>query len=105
MDASVKDVLVRRIGFLPQGPVAWLFAARGLFKLEEWHLCTEALTQCLRSPKTAKEAQHLLGFCLMHTEQKAAAAAAFLKSVKMSNETDWQPLIELHVDNPGLANA
>jgi hypothetical protein len=41
----------------------------------------------------------------MHTGQKAAAAAAFLKSVKMANETDWQPLIELHIDNPNLSQS
>jgi len=91
------DVLIKRIGFHPAGPVAWLFAARGLYKLEEWHLCVEALTNCLRSQKTLKEAQHLLGFCLMYTGQKSAAASAFLKSVKMGNETDMQPLIELHL--------
>jgi hypothetical protein len=105
METGVKEVLVQRIGFHPDGPVAWLFAARGLYKLEEWHLCIEALAHCLRSHKTLKEAQHLLGFCLMHTGQKSAAAAAFLKSVKMANETDWQPLIELHVDNPNLQNS
>ena len=103
MDAGVKDTLINRIGFHPSGPVAWLFAARGLYKLEEYHLCIEALGHCMRSPKTLKEAQHLQGFCLLHSGQKAAAAAAFVKSVKMGNETDMQPLIELHLDNPNLS--
>lgn len=100
---GVKEVLLARVGFYPTTAVSWLFAARGLFKLGDFHLCIEALSHgCLRSQKTLKEAQHLLGFSLMQTGQTGAAAAAFTRSVKMGNETDWQPLVELHLDNPNL---
>lgn len=98
----MKDVLMQRVGFYPTNPVAWMYAARGLYKLGDYHLCIEALSHCLRNPKTLKEAQHLLGFSLMHTKQYEAAAAAFNKSVKMGNETDWQPLIELYLEHPNL---
>jgi len=100
--SDVKELLIQRIGFHPNSPVAWLYAARGLYKLEEYHMCIEALTNCLRSKQTLKEAQHLMGFSLLKTGQDSAAASAFMKSVKMGNESDWQSLIELHVDHPEL---
>ena len=102
LSADVKQTLVQRIGFCPSDAVGWLYAARGLYKVKDYHLCVEAVSHCLRHEKTLKEAQHLLGFSLLHTGQTSASAAAFLKSVKMGNETDWQPLVELIADHPNL---
>ena len=100
--SDVKSVLRDTIGFLPNDPVSWLYASRGLYKLKEYRLCVEAVSNCLRSEKTLKEAQHLLAFCLMQTGQYAAAAGAFVKSVNMGNETDWQVLVTLCLDHPNL---
>lgn len=55
----------------------------------------EGLAHCLRHEKTSKESQHLLAFALLHTKQNKLAAAAFFKSIKLGNETDWQPLVEV----------
>lgn len=101
-DRGVKDVLRETIGFLPNDPVSWLYASRGLYKLKEYRLCIEAVSNCLRSEKTLKDAQHILAFCLWQTGQHSAAAGAFVKSVKMGNETDWQVLIALFLDHPNL---
>lgn len=45
---------------------------------------------------------HMKAFSLLHTGNTAAAASAFLKSVRIGNETDWQSLIELTLDHPGI---
>lgn len=55
----------------------------------------EGLSHCLRHEATAKESAHLLAFALLHTKQNKLAAAAFWKSIKLGNETDWQPLVEV----------
>ena len=99
---EVKEIVTERVGFCPKDAVGWLYAARGFYKMKDYNLVIQAVSHCLRSRKTLKEAQHLLGFSLMHTGQTSAAVAAFLKSVKLGNDTDWQPLIELCVDNPTL---
>ena len=52
-----------------------------------------------------KEAQHLLAFSLFHLKQSQAAAPAFFKSVKLGNDTDWQPLVELCIDHPDIVFA
>lgn len=92
---SVKDELLNSIGFLPKDAVGWLYVARGYYKLKEYHYVIEAVNHCLRNEKTLKEAQHLLAFSLMYTHQLDAAAAAFRKSIKMGNETDWQLMVEI----------
>jgi hypothetical protein len=121
----VREMLARTVGFTPRsalhcgkwfahgevaltpsfgfvGPAGWLYAARGLYKCQDYHYCVEALTPCLRNEKTRKEAQHLLAFSLLHTKQEHDAAVAFQKSIKLGNETDWQPLVELFLDNPDM---
>ena len=75
--------------FIPDA-IAWLYAARGFYKLKNYHFVIEAVSNCLRHEKTLKEGQHLLAFALMHTGQNEAALTAFRKSIKMGNETDWQ---------------
>jgi cytochrome c-type biogenesis protein CcmH/NrfG len=79
-----------------------LYACRGLYQLQEYALVVEGLSHCLRHEKTMKEAQHLLAFSLLHTKQNKLAAAAFFKSIKLGNETDWQPLVELCIEQPKL---
>ena len=62
----------------------------------------ECVAPALRNEKTRREAQHLLAFSLMHTNQKEAAAGAFFKSVSLGNDTDWQALVELFLEHPKL---
>eukprot|EP00163_Fabomonas_tropica_P002203 TRINITY_DN11652_c0_g1_i1.p1 TRINITY_DN11652_c0_g1~~TRINITY_DN11652_c0_g1_i1.p1 ORF type:complete len:126 (-),score=0.86 TRINITY_DN11652_c0_g1_i1:41-418(-) len=100
---TLKEMLQRTVGFYPRQAVGWLYVARGLYKMKEYHWVIEAVGPCLRNDKTAKEAQHFLAFSLMHTGQIQLAAAAFFKSVQLGNETDWQPLVELVQDNPMVA--
>jgi cytochrome c-type biogenesis protein CcmH/NrfG len=73
-----------------------------LYQLQEYTLVIEGLAHCLRHEKTAKESQHLLAFSLLHTRQNKLAAAAFCKSIRLGNDTDWQPLIELLIEQPKL---
>jgi hypothetical protein len=80
----------------------WLYACRGLYQLQEYGLVVEGLSHCLRHEKTAKESQHLLAFSLLHTRQNKLAAAAFCKSIRLGNDTDWQPLVELLLEQPKL---
>ncbi|ORX39518.1 hypothetical protein BCR36DRAFT_588235 [Piromyces finnis] len=40
--------------------------------------------------------QEKIGFC------PKAAAGAFFKSINLGNDTDWQPFVELLIDNPKL---
>ena len=90
------------LSFLPTDAFGWLYACRGLYQLQEYSLVVEGLAHCLRHEKTAKESQHLLAFSLLHTKQNKLAAAAFFKSIKLGNETDWQPMIELLIEQPKL---
>ena len=103
---SVKDKLIQAVGFLPKDAIGWLYVARGFYKTRDYHYVIEAVNHCLRNEKTLKEAQHLLAFSLMHTGQTEMAAAAFKKSIKMGNETDWQVIVELCIANDtiNLAN-
>ena len=82
--------------------VGWLYAARGFYKLQDYHTVIEAVVPALRHERTKREAQHLLAFSFLHTGQVEAAASAFFKSIHAGNETDWQPLIELMLDHPTL---
>eukprot|EP00002_Diphylleia_rotans_P000543 TRINITY_DN10285_c0_g1_i1.p1 TRINITY_DN10285_c0_g1~~TRINITY_DN10285_c0_g1_i1.p1 ORF type:complete len:118 (-),score=22.47 TRINITY_DN10285_c0_g1_i1:151-504(-) len=99
---NVKSTLKSTVGFLPQDPVAWLYAARGFYRLGQYHNAMEALGSCLRHEPTRKEAQHLMAFCMLHVGQMESAAQGFLKSVEFGNETDWQPLVETLLDNPNI---
>jgi hypothetical protein len=69
----------------------------------------ETVTPALRNERTKREAQHLLAFSLMNSGQPEAAgiqylilAGAFFKSINYGNDTDWQSLVELFIDNPSL---
>lgn len=99
---SVRETLVNNIGICPKDATGWLYASRGFYKLQDFHSVIEATTPCLRNDKTKREAQHLLAFSYLMTGQNEAAAGAFFKSVNNGNDTDWQPLVELFLDNPKL---
>jgi hypothetical protein len=70
---SIKDHLRDTVGFCPSDPVGWLYAARGLYKRQDYHSCAEAVSYALRSDKTMREAQHLLAFSLLQTGQVRVA--------------------------------
>lgn len=62
----------------------------------------ECLSSSLRNERTKKEAQHLLSFSFLHTNQHEAALSSFHKSVLFGNDSDWQMLVELLMDYPNL---
>lgn len=89
---TVREFLTQRVGFIPKGKTTcvcrclimaigwwwwygdidafgWLYACRGLYQLKEYAMVVEGLAHCLRHEKTAKEAQHLLAFSLLHMQQ------------------------------------
>lgn len=82
--------------------LGWLYCARGFYKLGDYHATIEAVTPALRNDRTKKEAQHLLAFSFLHTGQLEAAVGAFFKSVGYGNETDWQPLVEILLENQDI---
>ncbi|KAI9093035.1 hypothetical protein DFS34DRAFT_631371 [Phlyctochytrium arcticum] len=99
---SVRDILLQNVGFCPKDALGWLYAARGYYKIHDYHSVIECVTPALRNERTKREAQHLLAFSFLHTGQAEAAAGAFFKSINAGNDTDWQPLIELLIENDGL---
>ncbi|KAJ1516550.1 hypothetical protein HMI54_009027 [Coelomomyces lativittatus] len=101
---SARDTLLQTVGMVPKDPLAWLYCARGFYKLKQYHQVIECLTPALRHDRTKKEAQHLLAFSFIHTGQAEASLGAFFKSVMLGNDTDWQCLVELILDNPVLMN-
>lgn len=82
--ADIRAALIQRVGFTPRDAMGWLYACRGLYQLKEYHLVIEGLSHCIRNETTMKEAQHLLAFSLLHSDQPKPAAAAFYKSIKVS---------------------
>ncbi|EGF77074.1 hypothetical protein BATDEDRAFT_92047 [Batrachochytrium dendrobatidis JAM81] len=99
---SIRDQLIQSIGFCPKDAIGWLYAARGFYKLKQFHMVIECVAPALRNERTKREGQHLLAFSLLNTSQPEAAAGAFFKSIGYGNDTDWQPLVELLMDNPKL---
>ena len=70
--------------------------------MEDYHSVIECVAPTLRNEKTKKEGQHLLAFSFLQTGQSEQAAGAFFKSINYGNDTDWQPLVELFLENPKL---
>ncbi|KAI9204931.1 uncharacterized protein BJ171DRAFT_561987 [Polychytrium aggregatum] len=99
---SVREHLTETVGFCPKDAIGWLYAARGYYKIKDYHSVIECVTPALRNERTKREAQHLLAFSFLLTGQIEAAAGAFFKSINYGNDTDWQPLTELFLDNPKL---
>ncbi|KAI8920940.1 hypothetical protein DFJ77DRAFT_447997 [Powellomyces hirtus] len=99
---SVRDTLIQSIGFCPKDALGWLYAARGYYKTHDYHSVIECVAPALRNDRTKREAQHLLAFSFLHTGQMEAAAGAFFKSINNGNDTDWQPLVELLMDNAAV---
>ena len=58
--SSARQALLERVGQCPKDHVAWLYAARGLYRAKEYHLVIDAVSHCLRNEQTVQEAQHLL---------------------------------------------
>jgi hypothetical protein len=107
---ALREKLVSSVGFCPKDAIGWLYAARGFYKLKQYHNVVEAVAPALRNERTRREGQHLLAFSLLHTGQLEASAGAYclyiltlVKSINYGNDTDWQPLVELFLDNPKLA--
>ncbi|KAI8805677.1 hypothetical protein BJ742DRAFT_748559 [Cladochytrium replicatum] len=98
----IREQLAQTIGFCPKDAIGWLYAARGFYKLKDFHSVIECVAPALRNERTKREAQHLLAFSFLHTGQAEAAAGAFFRSINSGNDTDWQPLVELFIDNPNL---
>ncbi|KAJ3413120.1 hypothetical protein HDV05_008516 [Chytridiales sp. JEL 0842] len=99
---SARESLSETIGFCPKDAIGWLYAARGYYKLKDYHSVIECVTPALRNERTKREAQHLLAFSFLQTNQVEAAAGAFFKSIGCGNDSDWQPLVELFLDQPKL---
>lgn len=99
---SVREHLLDTVGICPKDAVGWLYAARGFYKLQDYHAVIECVAPTLRNERTKREGQHLLAFSFLQTNQIEAAAGAFFKSIGYGNDTDWQPLIELFLDNPKI---
>ena len=70
--------------------------------MKDFHSVIEAVIPALRNERTKREAQHLLAFAFLHTGQQEESVGAFFKSIGSGNESDWQPLVELLIDNPDL---
>eukprot|EP01086_Lenisia_limosa_P015814 TRINITY_DN5308_c0_g1_i2.p1 TRINITY_DN5308_c0_g1~~TRINITY_DN5308_c0_g1_i2.p1 ORF type:complete len:187 (+),score=34.86 TRINITY_DN5308_c0_g1_i2:75-635(+) len=99
---TAMEDIIGHLGFLPTDPVAYLYAARAYYKMKWWHFAIECLQKCLNAPQTKQEAYHLLGFSLMKSEQYGPAITAFLKSIRLGNEIDFQPYIELILEFPDV---
>jgi hypothetical protein len=99
---SIRDKLTETIGFTPKDAIGWLYAARGFYKLHQYHAVIECVGPALRNERTKREGQHLLAFSLLQTQQTEMACGAFFKSISYGNDTDWQSLVELFLDNPTL---
>ena len=86
---------------VPTDPAGWLFVARGMFnsKPPRHRLVVEAAAHCLKAPETIVQGQQLLAFSLLELGETDSALAAFTKSVRLGNETDWQMLVELGLDD------
>ncbi|TPX62366.1 hypothetical protein PhCBS80983_g00567 [Powellomyces hirtus] len=79
---SVRDALIQSIGFCPKGKASvngwnalgWLYAARGYYKTHDYHSVIECVAPALRNDRTNNN----------------------------GNDTDWQPLVELLMDNAAV---
>jgi hypothetical protein len=98
--ASLRDHLLRTTGMLPTDPIGWLYVARGCFnsKPPQYRYTIEAANQCLKHPNTIVAGQQLLAFALLEIGEKDSSQLAFIKSVRLGNETDWQMIVELGID-------
>ena len=99
---SVKEELIKSVGFIPKDAIGWLYAARGYYKLKEYNSVIESVQHCLRDEQTVREGQHLLAFSLLHTGQLELAALEFRKSILLGNETDWQVLVEICLSDESI---
>ena len=101
---SLHDYLLRTTGMVPSEPSGWLFVARGMAnsKPPQHQFVVEAASHCLKSPDTIVQGIQLQAFSLLALGDKAAALSAFKKSVRMGNETDWQMVVEIGLEEYGV---
>lgn len=100
--SAVREYLQRTVGIIPKDSYGWLYACRGLYSLKEYSLVIEGLQYCIRHEHTRAESTHLLAFSLLHSKENKQSALAFQESIKLGNDTDWQPLVELACEQPKL---
>jgi hypothetical protein len=96
--ASITDYLLSTVGSLPADSYSWLYSCRGLYELAHYDLCIEGLSlYCMRSSNSQilAQAQHLLAHALYQQKQYSAALKAFKQSVEIGNDTDWQMIVEI----------
>jgi hypothetical protein len=96
--SSLRDHLLRTTGLVPTDPLGWLFVARGCFNTNQFHHTIEALQSCLKHQETIVQGQQLLGFALFECNEIEKAQLAFIKSVRLGNESDWQMIVEIGID-------
>ena len=98
--ATLKEHLRSAVGMVPTDALGWLFVARGMFNSQppryEWAIA--AASHTLRHPQTMQEGQHILAFSLHELGQLDAAKPAFERSIHLGNESDWQMVVEIGID-------
>ena len=95
---SLHDHLLRTTGLLPSSPLGWLYVARGCFNSKQFRFTIEAAQHCLKNQDTIVQGQQLLSFALYEIGEKDSSQLAFIKSVRLGNESDWQMIVELGLD-------
>ena len=95
---SLRDHLLRTTGLVPTDPIGWLYVARGCFNSKQYQYTIEATQYCLKNQETIVQGQQLLSFALLELGEKKQAQLAFIKSVRLGNESDWQMIVEMGID-------
>ena len=105
--SGLHDYLLQTTGMVPSDPSGWLFVARGMAnsKPPRHEFVVEAASHCLKSPETIVAGYQLQAFSLLALGDKTAALSSFTKSVRMGNETDWQMVVEIGLDEHGVDGA
>jgi hypothetical protein len=96
---DVESVILQKVGFLPVDPYSWMYACRGLYQAQEYEYCLEGLSHCSNHPPTRQESAHIRSFCLIHLGRDNEALMSLRDSVRLGNEEDWHPLVELLMEN------
>lgn len=48
---ALREKLIQNIGFCPKDAIGWLYAARGFYKLKQYHAVIEAVAPALRNER------------------------------------------------------
>ena len=100
---TLLEYLQKKVGRSPGDAIGWLYVARGCYKIKRYDWAFSALCQPEgplndENPAVRKEAQHLMAFSLLRQNQTEEAHKQFCRSIKDGNETDWQMIVELGID-------